>query len=59
MDATRNSLVVADKRLVALVGLDDIVVVDTPDVLLVCRKSRSQAVKNIVDMLKENKRREI
>jgi mannose-1-phosphate guanylyltransferase/mannose-6-phosphate isomerase len=57
-DMTRNSLVVGGKRLVALVGLDDIVVVDTPDVLLVCRKSQSQSVKNIVEALKAQKQTE-
>jgi mannose-1-phosphate guanylyltransferase/mannose-6-phosphate isomerase len=55
-DATQNTLVIADKRLIALVGLDDMVVVDTPDVLLVCRKSQSQSVKNIVEALKARAR---
>ncbi len=57
-DGTRNTLAVADKRLVALVGLDDIVVVDTPDAVLVCRKSASQSVKNIVEALKAAQRAE-
>ncbi len=57
--ASKHNLVFGNKRLVALVGLEDIVVVDTDDVVLVCRKDQSQAVKMIVDMLKEKKRREI
>jgi mannose-1-phosphate guanylyltransferase/mannose-6-phosphate isomerase len=57
-DNTRNSLVLADQRLIALVGVEDIVVVDTPDAVLVCRKSQSQAVKNIVEALKRQKRTE-
>ena len=57
--SSQKNLVFGDKRLVALVGLERMVVVDTPDVLLVCRKDQSQSVKNIVDILKEKKRREI
>lgn len=56
---SKNNLVVGEKRLIALVGLEDVVVVDTPDVLLVCHKKQSQEVKAIVDSLKEKKRREI
>ncbi len=51
---TKNSLVYSPKRLVATIGLDDVVIVDTDDVLLVCPRSRSQEVKKIVDMLKNN-----
>ncbi len=58
-EGVRNTLAVGKKRLVALIGLDDVVVVDTEDVLLVCRRDQSQAVKNIVDMLKQKQRREI
>lgn len=43
-----------DKRLVALVGLDNVMVVDTPDALLVADKSQVQQVKNIFNQLKEN-----
>jgi mannose-1-phosphate guanylyltransferase len=38
-------------RLVAAVGLQDIIIVDTPDALLVCHKSQAQAVKKIVEQL--------
>ena len=38
-------------RLVALIGVDDLVVVDTPDALLVVPRSRAQEVKGIVDRL--------
>lgn len=58
-EGCRNALVVGKKRLVALIGLEDMVVVDTEDVLLVCRRDQSQLVKNIVDILKQKKRREI
>ena len=39
------------KRLVAAVGLRDIIVVDTPDALLICRKDSSQKVKDVVGLL--------
>lgn len=40
-------------RLVALVGIDDVVVVDTPDALLVTTRARAQDVKALVDRLRE------
>ncbi len=51
---TRNSLVVSPNRLVATIGLDNFVIVDTEDVLLVCPRERAQDVKSIVEILKEN-----
>ena len=49
---SENTVFFADKRLVGAVGLSGMVVVDTPDALLVCPKSRSQDVKKLVDELK-------
>ncbi len=43
-------------KLVALVGVEDLIVVDTDDALLVCRKGDSQRVREIVDLLKESGR---
>lgn len=48
-----HSIVYADRRVVATIGLQDMVVVDTPDATLVCPKSRAQDVKKIVDILKQ------
>ena len=42
--------------MVAVVGLDDVVVVDTPDALLVTTRARAQEVKQIVAALKESGR---
>lgn len=51
---TTNSLIYGPKnKLIALIGLDNMVVVDTPDALLVCRKDQSHKVKNIVELLNE------
>ena len=52
----RNTLAISDKRLVALIGLTDIVVVDTDDALLIAHKDRVQDVKEIVAALKRDKR---
>ncbi len=41
------------KKLIATVGLKGLVIVDTPDVILICDKSRSQEVKEIVNMLEK------
>ena len=49
---SRGSIVYGDRRLVATIGLTDMVVVDTPDATLVCPKSRAQDVKQLVEMLK-------
>ena len=50
---SQNSIVYAEKRLVATIGLEDTVVVDTPDATLVCPKERAQDVRRIVDELKK------
>jgi len=56
---TTGSLIHSHKRhLVATVGLDDVVVVTTPDATLVARRDRSQDVKRIVDELKAADRTE-
>ena len=48
---SRNTLVHATSRLVGVVGLDNVVVVETPDAVLVADRSRSQEVKQIVGQL--------
>jgi mannose-1-phosphate guanylyltransferase len=56
----RNVLVhAAGGRLVAIVGLDDVVVVDTPDALLVSSAEAAQDVKKVVDRLKEEGRSDL
>jgi len=42
----------ADDRVLAAVGLDHVIVVDTPDAVLVAPRSRAQDVRKIVDSLK-------
>jgi mannose-1-phosphate guanylyltransferase/mannose-6-phosphate isomerase len=55
---SHNTLVHATSRLVALVGVSDLVVVETADAVLVANKSRSQDVKHIVSQLTAQKREE-
>ncbi len=55
---TRNSLIHAEHRLVASVGLDDLLVVETADAVLVANKSHAQDVKKIVEQLKRDGRSE-
>ncbi len=55
---TRNTLIHAEHRLVASVGLDDLLVVETADAVLVANKSHAQDVKKIVEQLKLDGRSE-
>lgn len=52
----QGSLIYAQEKLIATIGLKDIIVVDTGDAILVCDKSRSQDVKNIIEKLQNNKK---
>ncbi|MBN1558234.1 MAG: mannose-1-phosphate guanylyltransferase, partial [Lentisphaerae bacterium] len=48
-----NNVVVSKERLTALIGVDDLVVVQAPGATLVCRKERAQDVKHMVRLLAE------
>ncbi len=50
IDAARY-VVSSSERLVALVGVDDLIVVDTPDALLICHRTRAQDVRRVVQEL--------
>jgi len=54
----RNTLAWGDRRLLALLGLDDLVIVDTDDTLLVAHRDKVQSVKSLVSELKNLKRSE-
>ncbi|MBV1883624.1 MAG: mannose-1-phosphate guanylyltransferase/mannose-6-phosphate isomerase [Pseudomonadales bacterium] len=55
---THNSLIRAESRLVATVGIDDVIVIETADAVLVADKSRSQEIKAIVNKLNSDERPE-
>ncbi len=50
---SHDSILYADQRLIATIGLSGMVVVDTPDATLICPKSRAQDVKKVVEILKQ------
>jgi mannose-1-phosphate guanylyltransferase len=54
----KNNLIHVDGRLVGIIGVNDLVVVDTPEMLLIVPKDRSQDVKKLVERLKEEGRKE-
>ncbi len=56
---TTDALIYTDRRLIAVVDVDNLVIVDTEDALLVTTKSRAQSVKKIVEKLKEENRKEL
>jgi mannose-1-phosphate guanylyltransferase/mannose-6-phosphate isomerase len=55
---THDCLVHSEKALVATIGVDNLVIVDTPDALLVADKSRSEEVSSLVAQLKQSNRTE-
>jgi mannose-1-phosphate guanylyltransferase len=58
LDASGNFLW-SPKRFVAAIGVRDLVVVETPDALLICPRDRAQDVAKIVKYLEENKRKDL
>jgi mannose-1-phosphate guanylyltransferase/mannose-6-phosphate isomerase len=55
---TRNALLISQHRLLACIGLDDVVVVETPDAVMVARRDKAQDVKAVVSRLREAGRTE-
>jgi mannose-1-phosphate guanylyltransferase len=53
---THNTLVFGGSRLVATIGVENMVIVDTADALLVCPRNREQEVKDVVRQLQAEKR---
>jgi mannose-1-phosphate guanylyltransferase/mannose-6-phosphate isomerase len=58
IESSSNNYAHANHRLVSLLGVKDLMVIETPDVVLVAHKDFSQDVKKIVDHLKKEKRTE-
>lgn len=55
---SQRSIVYAQDRVVATIGLNDLIVVDTPDATLVCAKDRAQEVRKVVDALEAQRAQE-
>ena len=59
IDDSKNCYVNSQNKLVAAVGVDNLVIVDTPDAVLVAHKDKAQQVKSIVEQLKQADRSEV
>lgn len=55
----KNTIIYSSSRTVTAVGVDGLVVVETPDSIMICRKDNAQDVKKIVDELKKQGRNEL
>ena len=51
---TKNSLIMGDERLIATIGIEDMLIVETPDTILIAKKGEGQKVKDLVKILKED-----
>lgn len=56
---TKNTVLYSSGKLIAAVDVDNLIVVETPDAILVCPKDRAQDVKKIVDRLKSEGKEEL
>lgn len=59
IDSVNNSYIHSENRLVTVLGLDDVVVVETHDAIMVAHKDQAQNVKNIVEALSKQDRKEV
>lgn len=55
IDATKNMIHADNKKLIVIQGMEDFIVVDTKDVLLICKKDKEQEIKEYVAEVKRNK----
>ena len=58
LTGVNNSYVNSEQRLIAVIGLDDVIVVETKDAVLVAAKDKVQNIKSVVNQLKHEKRPE-
>ncbi|RDV26072.1 mannose-1-phosphate guanylyltransferase/mannose-6-phosphate isomerase [Alteromonas aestuariivivens] len=58
LEGVNNSYINSEQRLISVIGLDDVVVVETKDAVMVAHKDKVQDIKNVVTKLKTEKRPE-
>lgn len=58
LEDSHNNVIIGEHRLVTALGCEDLVIVETPDAVMVAKKDRAQDVKKIVDWLGEQEREE-
>ncbi len=51
---TKNSLIIGNERLIATVGVEDLMIIETPDVVIIAKRGEGQKIKELVSLLKEN-----
>ncbi|WP_297890295.1 mannose-1-phosphate guanylyltransferase/mannose-6-phosphate isomerase [Sulfurihydrogenibium sp.] len=51
---TKNSLIISNNRLVSTVGIEDLILIETSDVVVVAKKGEGQKIKDLVNMLKNH-----
>lgn len=56
---TNNTIAYSDSKLIATVGVDNLIIVHTKDAILVCNRNKAQDVKKVVDALNELGRNEL
>lgn len=56
---TKNTIVCGGKKLIATVGVENLVIVDTDDATLICAKDSTQDVKKVIENLKICNRNEL
>ncbi len=56
---TKRTIVMGENRLISTIGLKDLIIVDTVDALLIAKRGQAQRVKEVVEILKERKRKEV
>ncbi|MGF7399139.1 hypothetical protein PQ744_01790 [Thermoanaerobacterium thermosaccharolyticum] len=52
---TKKCIITGSDKLIATLGIEDVIVVDTEDALLICSKDKVQNVKEVLQELKEKK----
>ncbi len=55
LDGTSDSFIYSPEKFTAAIGVEDLIIINTKDALLICRRDHSQDVKKVVDYLKINK----
>ncbi len=56
---TKDTMIIADKRLISTIGLEDCLIVETGDAVLVAKRGEAQKVKELVDKLRADGRKEV
>jgi len=59
LDSADNVLMGSDKRTIVMLGVNDLIVVDTPDALLICPKADAQRIKEVIQALEQDGRQDL